>query len=244
MGSVGRIDSAIRGQNDPRPRAIAARAASQHGVVARWQLLSAGFGRDVIDRMVSCGYLHPLHRGSYAVGHRNVSPGGRVMAAVLACGRGAMASHLASAWCWSLLRGTGRRVDVTVPGRRGGGTHPGIRLHRPRNLHPEDRAIRDGIPCTSVARVLLDLAETHPHLLRRAFEEAERRRVLDLRAVHRCMERAGGHRGASRLARLVAECTAPPPRTRSEVEESFRDFLREERVRQPDAMNVDRKSVV
>ena len=238
MANVGRVDSAIRGQNDPHRRTIAERAEAQHGVVARGQLIAMGFGRNVIDRMVAGAYLQPLHRGVYAVGHRKVSRHGWVMACVIACGLDALASHLAGAFCWTLLRGPGTHIDVTVPGRRGGGTHPGIRLHRPRNLHPDDRAIVDGIPCTSVARVLLDLADSRPHVLRRAFEEAERQRVLELRQVHALLERARGHRGVKPLAALLEAVTDPPPLTRSEVEESFRDFLREEGIRQPDAMNV------
>jgi very-short-patch-repair endonuclease len=216
---------------------ISSLAARQYGVVARWQLLKMGFEPGAIDRMIAAGYLHPIHRGVYAVGHTSLSRGGRVMAAVLSYGPEALASHVAGAWCWGMLRGPGSRIDVTVPGR---GPHPrrGIRLHRPRNLFPEDIAKAEGIPCTSVARVLLDLAATHAHLLRRAFEESERKRVLDLQKVRMLLERARGHKGARRLRALLQEVNAPLYDTRSENEDAFLELLREERIRPPDAMNV------
>lgn len=237
MSELGSLSTDIRGKPSPDRRAIGRLAARQYGVVARWQLLKMGFEPGVIDRMIAVGYLHPIHRGVYAVGHTSLSRGGRVMAAVLSYGRKALASHVAGAWCWGMLRGPGSRIDVTVPGR---GAHPrdGIRLHRPRNLVPDDITRVDGIPCTSVARVLLDLAATHPHLLRRAFEESERKRVLDLERVRTLLERARGHKGAHRLNAVLEEVNAPPYETRSENEDAFLELLREEKIRPPDAMNV------
>ena len=254
MGHVGRIDSAIRSKNDPR-FAIAERAARQHGVVARWQLIGMGFSRCAVDRMVAGGYLHPIHRGAYAVGHTKLTARGRSMAAVLACGPEAMASHLTAAWLHGVLRDNRPTTDVSVPSRRGGGTHERVILHRPRTLLPEDRTLVDGIPCTSPARTLLDIAATRRHLLRRAFEEAERLRILDLREIERLLERTAGHRGHRRLASLAAEQSGPPPRTRSQLEEAFLDLIRAERLPLPqmnvqlgdfevDALWPDRKLVV
>lgn len=236
MADVGQVGTDMRGELGPERRWIADLAGRQHGVVARWQLYEMGFKPGAIDRMIAAGYLHPLHRGVYAVGHRKVSRSGRVMAAVLAYGPQALASHVAGAWAWDLLRGPGHPIDVTVAGRAGE-SRTGIAVHRPRSLHPDDRAIRDGIPCTSVARVLLDIAATRPRLLRRAFEEAERRRVLDLRKVHRALERSHGHRGQKQLTALLEAVHAPPERTRSQVEEAFIDLIRAEGLPMP-AMNV------
>ena len=233
MGHVGRIDRAMRGKNDPLRFVIAEHAERQHGVVARWQLLALGVSRYAIDRMIASGYLHPVHRGVHAVGHRKLTARGRTMAAVLACGPMAMASHLTAAWLHGILRDNRSVTDVTVPGRRGGGMHPGVVLHRPRHLHPEDRVIVDGIPCTSLARTLLDVAATRPRLLRRAFEESERRRILDLRAVEATLARHARHPGASALTEIAGQATAPPPRTRSELEEAFLELIRAEGLPEP-----------
>jgi hypothetical protein len=232
MDEVGEIDRDMRGKVRPAHSDIAERAGGQHGVIARWQLLDMGFSRYAIDRMIAAGYLHPLHRGVYAVGHRRVSARVATMAAVLSYGSQALASHLSAAWIWDLLRDNRPVTDVSVRGRWGK-PRKGIILHRPRSLHPDDIAIRDGIPCTSVARTLLDIAATRPSLLRRAFEEAERRRVLDLRSVHRLLERSQGHRGWARLKAVVESSTAPPRRTRSDLEEAFLDLILAEGLPMP-----------
>ncbi|MGX6450280.1 type IV toxin-antitoxin system AbiEi family antitoxin domain-containing protein, partial [Patulibacter sp. S7RM1-6] len=64
--------------------AIAALAAAQHGVVARRQLLDLGVTSAGIAHRLRRGRLHAVHPGVYAVGHRRLSPTGRVMAAALA----------------------------------------------------------------------------------------------------------------------------------------------------------------
>jgi hypothetical protein len=83
---------------------IARIAARQHGVVSSAQLQSAGMSPSAIDRRVHAARLHRIHRGVYAVGHRRLSDEGRWMAAVLACGEGAVVSHLSAAELWGIRR--------------------------------------------------------------------------------------------------------------------------------------------
>jgi hypothetical protein len=103
---------------------IARLAASQHGIVTTAQLRASGISFPGINRRVQTARLHRLHRGVYAVGHRRLSKEGRWMAAVLACGPGAVLSHLSAAELWRIRRRAGRAsVDhgesvashVTVP---------------------------------------------------------------------------------------------------------------------------------
>lgn len=238
MTEVGRVSGCIDRKVAPVDAVIAWLAARQHGVVAAWQLLPRGITRDEIRGRVRNGRLHPLYRAVYAVGHTSVSAHGRVLAAVLAHGVRAMASHRTSSWVWNLLWDARARIDVTVLGRCGGARRRGITLHRPRNLAEADRAIRNGIPCTSVARTLLDVAASEPpRLLRRAFEEAERQRVLDMREIERVLSHGRGHAGVTPLARLAEEATVPPPMTRSELEEAFRELCCAAAI-PPPAMNV------
>jgi very-short-patch-repair endonuclease len=234
---------------------VAGLAERQHGVVAAWQLLAEGRTRGEIKARLRAGRLHPLYRGVYAVGHSRVTKRGRVMAAVLAYGPGALASHRTAAWLWEVLSDNRPRTDVTVTGRSGA-SRAGIVLHRPRQLAEGDRTRVDGIPCTSVARTLLDIAATEPpRALRRAYEESERRRVLDLRDVWRVLADARGHRGAKPLRALVGDATGPVPLIRSEVEARFLDLVRAEGLPLPtmnvpfgeyelDAVWLDRKVVV
>jgi hypothetical protein len=142
------------------------------------------------------------------------------MAAVLACGPDAVLSHRSAAGLWGLLRAAGSRIDVTTTDRRGRG-RPGIVLHRVRKLHEDDRALRDAIPVTAVARTLLDLAEVvHARRLGVAFEEAERLGLLDVRALHALWGRSRGRAGLRPLRSLLSE-GRDPPETRSALERRF-----------------------
>jgi hypothetical protein len=89
----------------------------------------------------------------------------------------------------------------------------------------EDRAVRDGIPVTSLARTLLDLAAMLPaRRLRRAIERSEELRLFDLGPVDSLLARAGGHPGAGRLRRALA-LYRPSPFTRSGLERRFLELV-------------------
>ena len=215
---------------------IATLAARQHGVVARRQLEALGFTAPGIKHRVACGRLHPVHRGVYAVGHASLAPRGWQLAAVLACGAGALLSHRSAAALWGLLPTARPLMDVTSGRSRRGGR--GIALHRVRRLDPSDRAKRDGIPVTSVARTLLDLADVvPPTLLERAFEEAERLSLLDACAIAAACDRGVGRRGVTRLRALVTAHRPPVALIRSELERRFVGLCRRARLPLP-AMNV------
>src|SRR3954462_843091 len=96
---------------------MAVLASRQHGVVATWQLMRLGFTRREVAGMAERGQLHQLHRGVYAVGHANVSQQGRYMAAVLACGEGAVLSHWSAAAHWELL-GARKGAEIHVSALR------------------------------------------------------------------------------------------------------------------------------
>jgi very-short-patch-repair endonuclease len=221
----------------PGDLGVAAVAARQHGVVAQRQLAELGLGKEAIQHRIAVGRLHPLHRGVYALGHLAVSGEGRWMAAVLACGPGAVLSHRSAGALWQ-LRPTARG-DIDVSGPRTAHSRPGITLHRIRGLHPEDRSDRRGIPVTTVARTLLDLAEVlRPRELQTAFEEAERLRLFDLGAVEDIWSRSRGRRGLRPLRALVAEHRGPPPATRSELERRFIDLILKARLPPPEVNTI------
>jgi hypothetical protein len=236
MADVVDIDPNKCGESRPRQRAMAALAERQHGVVARGQLLRLRFSRRAVDHLIATGRLHSIHRGVYAVGHGRLTARGGAMAAVLACGPGAVLSHRSAAWLWNLLSDGRRVTDVTAPGTRR--SHGSLRIHRARRLVPEDSGVIDGIPVTSLARTLLDVAESEtPRLLRRAFEQAERLQIIDLRPIQGLLERTRGHRGAKPLTALIAEGERPIHETRSGIEEAFPEFCRDNDLPEP-AMNV------
>lgn len=149
------------------------------------------------------------------------------MAAVLACGEGALLSHRSAATLWGLTRQQGRAVDVTAPaGRQFRPGRGGIRLHRGR-LYEGDATARAGIPVTTVARTLFDLSEVVDFdRLRRAWEEADRLKLLRPSAVEQLCELGFGRRALKPIRRLLAENRAPTI-TRSRLEDRFLDFRRE-----------------
>src|SRR3954452_7394508 len=159
-----------------RPRsvdaAIAALAARQYGVVARRQLAALGLGRRAIGHRLETGRLHGVHRGVYAVGHPLLGRHGVWLAAALAVD-GAAVSHRTAAALWGI-----RDSDVVeVAVGRGVRPRSGIRIRETR-LPADETCTQDGIPVTTPARTLLDLAAIlRPHQLERAANEAERRRL-------------------------------------------------------------------
>ena len=223
MEGVGRITGpgVPESTQPPGDRALAALAARQHAVVTLAQLTELGLTPSGVRKRVRRGRLHRVHRGVFAVGHPLVSVEGRWLAAVLACGPGAVLSHRAAAALHGLRKSSRTAIDVTAP-RRTGRARTGIDVHRGDSLRATDRTIVRGIPCTSVARTLLDLAEvTNRRGVERACDQAEVLRILDVRAVEDALHRAPGRRGAPALAAVMAVHRIGEALTRSELEERF-----------------------
>jgi len=220
----------------PRPGRdwiIATIAERQYGVVSSVQLMAAGVGRGAIaTRVRRCG-LHRLHRGVYAVGHTTLVPLAREMAAVLACGAGSAISHRSACVLLQLLdEESGEPIDVTVP--RGNRNRPGLRIHRSRTLQSEDVQVLHGIPVTSPARALIDLAEGAPEReLERALGEALVQKLTSRSALVAAVAGAPGRRGAARLRRLL-ELGEDPALTRSEAEERFLELVRAAGLSRPE----------
>ena len=89
-------------------------ATEQHGILTRSQLLHAGVGSDTIRHWIKTERLIRIHQGIYALGHVPPSPHARTMAAVLACGRGAVLSHRSAAKLYGLIRYSGP-IEITAP---------------------------------------------------------------------------------------------------------------------------------
>jgi very-short-patch-repair endonuclease len=216
--------------------AIARIAAAQHGVVTRAQLVAAGLSHDAVDHRMAQGRLHPVHRGVYLVGHPVPPQLAKEMAAVLACGKGAVLSHQAAACLWGFgTRGAGE-IDITVPSRSYR-SRPGIRIHGGRNLDHRDVRRRSQIPLTAPARTLLDLAEAIPSRdLHRAYEEAQRGRLLRPVELGAMLERSPGRHGVSAIRALLDEISGPAL-TRSEAEALLLELLRAAEL-SPTGVNV------
>lgn len=208
---------------------IASLAARQHGVVTRSQLLAEGLTRRMVESRVRSRRLRPLHRGVYLLGSLRASlepEHSREMAAVLACGPGAVLSHRSAAWIWELLPrpSAAAPVEVTVP-RRARPRRPGIRTRRSDRLSPDEATVLDGLPVTSPGRTLRDLStRIATRELSRAAARAERRGLIDARGLSELVARHRGRPGAP-LLRAALQVEGGPAFTRSEAEERFLDLI-------------------
>jgi very-short-patch-repair endonuclease len=205
-------------------------ARRQWGVITRGQLGEFGLGDSGVRDWVQNGRLHRLHRGIYAYGHDRLMVEGRWLAAVMACGAGARLSYRHAAQLWELRQTSAALIDVTVPSRAGRVRRKGIRVHRSGRLAPEEVTVRHGIPVTTVARTLLDLADVlDAQALRRAVTEAEYRNLFDLAALIAVVENNPGRRGR----KVLEAAGATRHRTRSPLEDRFLALLERRGVEEP-----------
>lgn len=189
-------------------------------MVSRRQLAALGLTEREVDLRIASGDLHPVFRGAFAVGHRAIGRPGRMLAAVLACGDGTVLSHGSAAELQGLWDKQPIPVDV-IPLRRAGRKIPGIRWHNVLRPTPAEIEIREGIPCTTVSRTLVDMAgRTSFTPLSRLVERAAIQRRLEVREVDRVLAR-GRRRGAPKLRAILDPWrtdTERKPRLRSPLE--------------------------
>lgn len=210
-----------------RPR-VAEIAATRRWVLSTAELHALGWSSRAIEGAVRTGFLHRRHRGVYAVGRPELSFEGHCRAACLACGPGSAVSHGAAARLWSFRNWFGPIHLVAPRGRAG---HPGLVVHRPRVLLPEDMIERGHCAVTTVARTLLDLSPgSRIDDIGRWIHEARVQRVLDRGAVLDVCRRHANHRGRPRLEAALELEVLP---TRSGLEDAFLVICRRARVPQP-----------
>ncbi|HUF35399.1 MAG TPA: type IV toxin-antitoxin system AbiEi family antitoxin domain-containing protein, partial [Gemmatimonadales bacterium] len=207
-------------------------AAGQHGIVTRGQLMEAGMSPAAIGRRLESGRLRALHGGVYVMGPTQPDRATE-MAAVLAGGPTAVLSHASAVPVWGFREGpVAGPVDVTVPGS-GRGRRSGIRFHRVSELADDERAIVDGIPITSVARTLVDVAGMlGSREIELAVAMADRQGLISSDELATLPERYRGRPGIPVLTALIGEQAAF---TRSEAERRCLEMLREAGLPRPHA---------
>ncbi len=215
--------------------AVAALAASQHGVVSVAQLLELGLTHRMIERRVACGWLHRTHHGVYAVGHTSISHEGRWMAAVLACGVDAALSYH-SAGAHLRIRDTSTAlIDVSSPGRIGR-SRRGIKVHSGDTLSPTDVTVVRGIPCTTVPRTIFDLSavldrDSLEYVLHRAESGPS---PVDFSELAALLDRFPRRPGTARLRSLLGRPSGLNDRqAKSKIERAFLALCRRARLPEP-----------
>jgi very-short-patch-repair endonuclease len=201
------------------PTRIVRLAEAQHGVVARAQLLGLGIPASTIDSRMQRGALRRLYRGVYALAHLALRDEAHWLAAVLACGAEAVLSHTSAARLWRMASvPVDPTVHVTVP--HGDRRPPGLTVHRAA-LTRVDVTVHRGVPTTTPARTIVDLAAVVPYRTLRAIADHGVR--LDAGAVRRAAARSPNRRGRAALARLVGD-DGSTLRSRSGLERQLRQL--------------------
>jgi very-short-patch-repair endonuclease len=193
----------------------------QHGLITLEQLEGRGLTVQAVHERLVAGRLHRIHQRVYSLTPGVMTQRGKLMAAALACGPDAVLSHRSAAFLWGLVDDWEEPIDVTAPNRRGR-SPDGVAAHRDGSLQPVDKTVRFGIPCTSLARTLLDFAGVAPEWeVRKAVGQAEVLGLLDQRQMRAMLRRSRRRRGVARL-RLVLDTLHPQTRrTRGELERLF-----------------------
>jgi Protein of unknown function (DUF559) len=154
------------------------------------------------------------------------------MAAVLACGPDAVLSHASAAALWEIRPSASSYTDVTVASLSGR-ERKGMRIHRSRSLRRNEITIRHGIPVTTPARTVLDLAATlKPDQLKRLLDQVEIRELTDYPALDALARAHAGHHG-TKLRRVLRTYEAGSDRTKSGLERLFRTICQDHGLPQP-----------
>lgn len=227
--------------NPGRPNAteiIVQLASAQHGVVSRKQLLNAGLSRRLVGSRIDQKRLIAIFPGVYELAPGAAGEKGRWLAATLCCGQKVALSHRSAAQLWGfelkfphieLVSASMRKGRITSYAGRG------LIVHQTRWL-PDDQLDRvDGIQVTSLSRTLVDLAAVvdRPSLTA-IFNEADRRKMLDLGQLNLVLGQSKGRRGIRVLRALVSSRDPRNQLTRSELESRFLSLCKEKGLPLPD----------
>jgi very-short-patch-repair endonuclease/predicted transcriptional regulator of viral defense system len=180
-------------------------ARRQHGVIARVQLLELGFSSEAIRHRLSNGRLFRIRRGIYAVGSPIINQHARWMAAVLACGDGAVLSHSSAAALWRIGYEPRRgpiEISLPSPSRR---RHPGLRIHRRPSLNLERDTTREyDIPVTTPIQTLIDMSlRLDRSGVERMVNEADKHNLTSPPQIRRALDQRVGEPGVARLRHIL-----------------------------------------
>jgi very-short-patch-repair endonuclease len=197
-------------------RAIAEIAGRQRTMITRRRLLALGVASTAVDHAIRRGRLHRVHQGVYSLVLLHARPPfAAEQAAILACGPTAVLSHHAAARVHGLrlpAPSAALHVIVTDSDRR----RPGIHVHTTAALHPREHHRVQGLPVTSIARTLVDLAPLYSaRQLATLVDQALRR--TSRAQLREAVDRHPRRPGTPRLTRLL-DPTRPSADTWSKAE--------------------------
>jgi len=213
------------------PERLAAVVRRQHGVFSRRQALEVGFTASQIQQRLGINEWRRIEPGVYRITTHGRSWHQDVMARVLWAGNGAVASHRTAGVLWKLDGFDRGPVEISVPRSR----QSGRGVHRKTDLAKADTTWSDGIPVTTPARTLIDLASVvSAGRVEAAMESALRSGLTSVDQIQRRLDRLSrrGRRGLAVMRALLAQRQARPP-TDSLLETRFLQALRHADLPEP-----------
>lgn len=199
---------------------------ANEGVVTLARLRRLGFTHREVAGLVAHGDLRRVHRGVYADGRMPLSDHGRMLAALLAVGRGAWLGAWTAAAAGGLEQGVPAIIDVHVVADHTP-RHRGLRVHRlSQPPHPSEIKTRRGLRVSSIPRLLIEVAAAGGTMeqLDALIEAAVRREQLNIPDLAATIERNAGRSGTSKV-RLACDAYLPRHSRRSGLERSFDRWL-------------------
>lgn len=188
-------------------------AARQHGVVSRRQLIARGVPPRTVSNAIASLHLHPVFAGVYLVGRPHLTRKGLLTAALLAAGEGSVLGGRTAAAVWGFHRhlypidvfrtreGQNRRALIRVDGES---LWPQLLIHQTRALPAKDVTRRWGLPLTTPARTLRDIAALLSEQdFRWAFMEADRLELLNDPVLVELADSNQGRKGAALFREMV-----------------------------------------
>jgi hypothetical protein len=223
---------------------LAQRAAKQHGVFATSHVVELGFSDTARQLRLSTGRWELLFDNVYRIGGAPPTWRGDLLAACLAAPSAAVASHRSSAALRELPAGRTDLVEIVCKRWRRT-RHEGLVVHESLVIDDEDLDEVDGVPCTTVARTLFDLArKLTPVMLDANIDTALRRELVTLDELRTTSARLAtkGRPGGRKFRAAVdaRSCVAALPE--SVPERVLADFLVRQGLPAPEHQYVVRDS--
>ena len=213
-------------------------AAGHHGMIHRDELRRAGLSDTQIQIRIRRGDLIRRHPRVYQLAGAPLTLRARIWAALLACGRDAFASHWPAAVLWAIRRGDPELIDITVVGDRRVRLD-GVRVHRCASRPSGELRRRDGLPLSSPARTICELAAGEPRdTVEYAIQEAAARLRLTPQELSLAAERWRPRPG-SRMLQAILQEEGEDEFTRAWTERRLRWILRTAKLPLPDNTNLN-----
>jgi very-short-patch-repair endonuclease len=206
-------------------RLVARISSRQYGIVSRTQALRVGATEGLIRERLRSGRWERMQSGVYRLAGTPPSWHSSVMAACLACGAGAAASHFSAGPLWEIPGLKQGPIELSTA--RNGTRSKLFTVHRVLLLPKFDVTVRLGIPVTTPTRTLIDLASVaEENLVEEALDDLLRRRLVIHDRVRRRLAALGRRPGVGLIRSLLDAREPGATVPQSVFETKFFKFLK------------------